>query len=230
MGDPWTSDAAASAGRVDVDARSEAAVVPAKAVHGWARTYHPEVLAGRDVEEAGGSLAVRRDQPVDDRRESVGRDPEALVPCGEAVGEGLRTGEERVERRRRLVEPGVLAAHRPPGEGALELVLVRTYDAGEGAGVRREGDELGVEPVAAVALRDLVGQARPEGFGVVGEGGRRSERLDVDAGLQVGRAEVRVDRWVCWSGGGRGGGSRGRPDPGRDLRPRRLRGSAASVV
>ena len=59
--------------------------------------------------------------------------------------------------------------------------------------MRREGDELGVEPVAAIGLRDLVGQARPERLGVVGERGRRPQRLDVDAGLQVGRAEVRVD-------------------------------------
>ena len=59
--------------------------------------------------------------------------------------------------------------------------------------MRREGDKLGVEPVAAVGLRHLVGQAGAERVGVVGESGRRPERLDVDAGLQVGRAEIRVD-------------------------------------
>ena len=65
--------------------------------------------------------------------------------------------------------------------------------AGERPCLRRERDELGVEPVPPVVVADLVGESGAERVGVAGKRARRPERLQVDLRLEVRRAVVPVD-------------------------------------
>jgi hypothetical protein len=65
-------------------------------------------------------------------------------------------------------------------EISLDELEVRDVLTGELGSLRLQGDELDVEPVAPVRLRNLGGQARAQGDGVVLEAGRGPRLLHVD--------------------------------------------------
>ena len=106
---------------------------------------------------------------------------------------GALTRQELVERRGGSLERRVLAR---PGVQARQRSTWSRYGIDSPALTRASvsaRDQLEVEPVAAIGLRDLGGEPRPEGERVLGEARRRAQRLHVDAGLELGGPEVAID-------------------------------------
>ena len=111
---------------VDVDPRAASAVEPvvgAPRLAGHER--HPQVLAVRQPERLGRRRPEPPDQPVDDGRQALDRDLEALVPGRQPRVQRALPGEQLVEPRRGRVELGVGPASRREREAALDMLEIR---------------------------------------------------------------------------------------------------------
>src|SRR5215204_471504 len=145
-------------------------------------------LAGGEVDEAPRLSACRLDDRSDRLLDALGGHEERVLPAPVALAERAVAGKHVLEALVGGGEDGLLGPARADAVAALHFVGVRGGLTCKCSGVRPQAHDLVAQPTVLELAEEPVR--------VGDERSRLHRRLRVNGGLEVGRAEVRVDEAV----------------------------------